>query len=410
MTRIAVTWAMVIAPRVRSWCSAHASALTRLLAVLLAVVVAWRAAYALPITVAKLWSSGGIDVFLRHQDVRAWFGGYPVYSILPMAVYPPASYVMLWPALGWMSFSAAHKVWAVTSVLALGWLSYLLVRVSGAERRLSTAFVALTPLCVYATEETIRVGQLGIHLLAVLTAGFIVLGRGRGGWQNDMLASALILLSLVKPQFSAPFFWIVMFVVGRARPALIVLLAYVALTAVGASFQQGSLASIIRKWTTQRPQAGLEEGYGSIHAWLVDLHLRDWILWSSLIVVVVFGIWVFRNRRAELWLLVGVAALVARFWAYHRSYDNLLLLLPMISLYRLARSAPHGTGSDVTAAVLLVLLWTLSVAGAQSMIFSARIIAFQWAETAVWLAVLVFLLRQVSEARNSPERRRRRGS
>jgi hypothetical protein len=394
MTRIAVTWAMVIAPRVRAWCSAHASALTRLLTVLLVVVVAWRAGYALPLTVANLWSLGGIDLWFRHQEVHLWFMDYPVYSILPVAVYPPASYVMLWPALGWMSFPAAREVWAVTSVLALGWLGYLLVRVSGAERPLSRAFIALTPLCVYATEQTIRVGQLGIHLLAALTAGFIVLGRGRGGWRRDMLASALILLSLVKPQFSAPFFWIVMFVVGRARPALIVSLAYVALTAIGASFQHGSLPSIIRKWTTQRPQAGLEQGYGSIHAWLVDLHLRDLILWSSVIVVAVFGIWMFRNRRADLWLLVGVAALVARFWAYHRSYDNILLLLPMISLYRLVRSGPNPTGSDVTAGVLLALLWTFSVAGAPPMRFSAETAAFEWAETAVWLAVLVFLLRQ----------------
>jgi hypothetical protein len=309
-------------------------------------------------------------------------------------VYPPASYVMLWPTLGWMSFPAARELWAVTSVLMLGWLAYLLVRVSGAERPLSRAFVALTPLCVYATEETIRLGQLGIHLLAVLTAGFVVLGRGRGGWRNDMLASALILFSLVKPQFSAPFFWIVMFVIGRARPALIVSLAYVALTAIGASFQHGSLPSIIRRWTTQRPQAGLDEGYGSIHAWLVDLHLNELILWSSLIVIAIFGIWMFRNRRAELWLLVGVAALVARFWAYHRNYDNLLLLLPMISLYRLSRSGPNANGSDVTAAVLLALLWTLSVTGTPFMTFSAETTAFQWVETAVWLAVLVFLARQ----------------
>jgi hypothetical protein len=43
-----------------------------------------------------------------------------------------------------------------------------------------------------------------------------------------------------------------------------------------------------------------------------------------------------------LWLLLGVTALVARFWTYHRWYDDLLILLPMIALFRIAQQRPSA--------------------------------------------------------------------
>jgi len=36
---------------------------------------------------------------------------------------------------------------------------------------------------------------------------------------------------------------------------------------------------------------------------------------------------------------MAVAALTARFWTYHRWYDDLLILIPMIALFRIAKEA-----------------------------------------------------------------------
>jgi hypothetical protein len=401
MRRIAAAWGQNVAPSLRSWCASRATVLGRLATVLLVVVAAWRAGFELPRSFWQLWSAGGVDLWFRHQEVRAWFLGYPVYSMLRVAVYPPATYAMLWP-VGWLDFATARKIWVVTTLLMLAWLAYLLVRESGARDRLSRAFVVLTPLCVYATEETIRVGQLGIHLLPPLMVGLAMLARRRPGWRNDLVASALVLFALAKPQFAAPFFWIALFVPGRVRPALLTATGYLALTFLAASFQPGSAPLLFRKWTTQRPQLGLEAGYGSIHAWLVDLGLREALLPASLVIVLAFGAWTYKHRRAELWLLLGVAALVARFWAYHRSYDNVLLLLPMLALYRVAREGPDSAGADVTAGLLLASLWILSILGARSVIYSAQNVAFQWAETTIWVATLALLLYRARRVRPSP--------
>ena len=40
-------------------------------------------------------SIGAIDLKFRYIEVHRWFDGKPVYSELDKAVYPPASYVIL---------------------------------------------------------------------------------------------------------------------------------------------------------------------------------------------------------------------------------------------------------------------------------------------------------------------------
>jgi hypothetical protein len=55
--------------------------------------------------------------------VLLWFSGKPVYSEQAQAmhaVYPAASYVMLWLLLGWLPFTPARVIWAVTMGAAVG--------------------------------------------------------------------------------------------------------------------------------------------------------------------------------------------------------------------------------------------------------------------------------------------------
>jgi hypothetical protein len=87
-----------------------------------------------------------------------------------------------------------------------------------------------------------------------------------------------------------------------------------------------------------------------------------------------------------------VAALVARFWSFHFRYDDMLIAVPMIALFRLAKGRPHRGAPDVTAGVTLAA--TLA-----TMLAPARLFFVPWpwnalfeaAQTAVWLGVLAFL-------------------
>src|ERR1700752_2359331 len=55
---------------------------------------------------------GGVDLLQRHEEVHEWFGGVSLYGVRATAVYPPATYAMLWPFLGWLGPTAARWSWA----------------------------------------------------------------------------------------------------------------------------------------------------------------------------------------------------------------------------------------------------------------------------------------------------------
>jgi hypothetical protein len=54
-----------------------------------------------------------------------------------------------------------------------------------------------------------------------------------------------------------------------------------------------------------------------------------------------------------------VTALVARFWTHHLEYDDLLILLPLVTLFRLATLRPSGRDHALYAMGLFIL--TLAV-------------------------------------------------
>jgi hypothetical protein len=170
--------------------------------------------------VKLLWEQGpwgAVDLKLRYQEVQLWFSGSPVYSDQAQAmhaVYPPASYAMLWPLLGWLAFTPARILWAATMGAAVGWLALLFVKESGAQTRLERVFVVLMLLSMYPTGLTIGHGQLTIYVLGALVAGLTLLSREQRAWQDDLVMAMLILMALVKPTLSIPFLWLVLFLPG----------------------------------------------------------------------------------------------------------------------------------------------------------------------------------------------------
>lgn len=90
---------------------------------------------------------------------------------------------------------------------------------------------------------------------------------------------------------------------------------------------------------------------------------------------------------------MGVAAFVARFWSYHRWYDDLLVLLPMIALHRIAAHGPTRRNHDVAAGLLLAAtLVTMIAPGGLYLLPAPWNTAWSGVQVAVWLADLAFLL------------------
>jgi hypothetical protein len=363
----------------------------------------WRLLWASP----PIWPTspiGGLDLLTVQNGLQHWFAGLPIYHESKYAFYPPASYVILWPFLGWLGFTAARWLWAITAVVALYWFIHLILRESGANTPFERLFVILMPLSMYATGAAIGNGQLIDHLLPVLIAGILLLQQKQAGWRMDLLNATLLLGAFVKPNITVPFFWIILFIPNRLRPALLVLIGYGVLTLLGSSFQEAGLLSLIHGWVKQITSLllSVKGGHTNLHSWLFSLGLKEWNLPASAIVLGLLGLWTYRHRKKELWLLLGVTAIVARLWTYHLWYDDFLMILPMVTLFRIAkRGTPSPTDRrDVFAGILLFIMILANLApGGRYLLPPPWKNYYITGQVLVWIVTLTFLINQTRQKR-----------
>jgi hypothetical protein len=395
-------WSGTTAPVIRNWWIRHHTTVLRFAIAVMVILALLKLGTEFWRLLLDSGPKGAIDLKPIHKIINHWFAGKPVYSESAKAVYPPASYVILWPFLGWLELTPARWLWAITTVGALGWFVYLLLKESRADTSLERAFVALMLLSMNATGVTIGNAQRILHLLPMLLTGLFLLYREKGKWYGDLLSAGLILVSLVSPPISAPFFWMAVFIPRTLRPAIFVSLGYAALTIFALSFQGWNFLELL-SGSIKRGLGGIEwgskgGGYANLHTLLIHLDMKEWILPASLIVLAALGLWVYFYRDADRWLLLGVTALVARFWTYHRLYDNLLILLPMIALFRIVKQGPSVNGEDITAGLLLGITTLIMLAPARLLIApSPWDELFKALQVIIWMAILIFLLHQTWE-------------
>ena len=342
-----------------------------------------------------IWQTGywgAIDLRMLQRVVARWFSGQPVYGESTGVMYPPASFVIVWPLLGWLAFEPARWLWAGTTIVALAWLCVLVLHTSGATTRLERVLIVVLPLSMYATGAAIGNGQSIVHILPALIAGMAWLQREKPSGRAELFAAGCILASLVKPTVSAPFFWIVLFATRRLRPACIIALGYAALTVWALSFQRISPRDIFTDWLRGSLPIAAELGTANLSLALAALGLKAWILPGALVLLGVLGIWIWHYRDRDLWVLMGVTAIVARLWIYHWWFDDLLLLLPMMTLFRIAKRGATSNNSDVMAGILFALLLLFSLAPGGLYLFPAPFNAIYVAvQVTIWIAVLIFL-------------------
>lgn len=377
----------------------HGSAILRIAAALMGIAaIVWLGYEFGRLLFGLGLKEGGVDLSMRQDEVKAWFRGDPVYGAILTAVYPPASYALLWPLVGWLGIGAARWLYALTAAAAVAWLVTLLVRVSGAESRTEKVFIGLIPLSCYATGAAIGNGQIIVYVLPFVMAALLLLIRGPSSLRKDLTASFLLVLALVKPSLAAPFVWVVLFAPGRLRPAFLTGCGYLGVTALAVSFQEGGLLSLMDGFRTSTEQmflrsAPMQHSHANLHAWLAALGLNRWIQPASLALFGGLGVWVYGHRRCDVWLLAAVAAMTARFWTYHGWYDDLLLVVPLVTLFRTARPSAAGMPGDPAAGILFaVTLLALMAPGGLYLFprpWNQVYVAFQ---TVVWISLLLFLL------------------
>lgn len=105
-----------------------------------------------------------IDLRLRYRELHHWFAGKTIYLQVSSAVYPPASYAMLWPLLGYSSFTVLRWIWGFTSGAALAWLVHrLFVKKSRVQTLVERVWVAPVPLSTYPALVSALLHLPGTH-------------------------------------------------------------------------------------------------------------------------------------------------------------------------------------------------------------------------------------------------------
>lgn len=296
---------------------------------------------------------GGIDLRFRVEETQAWFSGAPVYGVLETADYPPASYVLFWPFVGWTDMLTARWIWAGVSVACLVALAMMIWRALDERPAVERVAFSLLPMAGYATHGTLVTGQLPFLVLAALVGGTLLLVRRNPTLWSDLAGAALIILSLVKPTLSAPVVWIAFLAPRRIRPAALIVGGYALAALAAASMQDGSLLQLTADWLQQRDLVRLGATYGNLQKLLATMGAAGAFLPLAVAGVLLTGLWVLRYRAADPWLLLGVTAIVTRLLTYHRSFDDLLVILPAVAAMRLT------TGPD---AALRPAAWATALA------------------------------------------------
>ncbi len=196
---------------------------------------------------------------------------------------------------------------------------------------------------MHATGGVLRYGQVTLLIMLALLLLLLLLLPRPATWARDIGLALLMTVALIKPTIAAPFFWLLLFLPKSLRPALLVLALYLGLTLVAAWLQATNPILLMELWL-HNALAGADYGATGVNrvnqqGLLQLLDLPDLGAPVALLMLGSVGGWVAWRRRANLWLLVGLVSIVARLWTYHASYDNLLILLPLIALYRVHKQA-----------------------------------------------------------------------
>ena len=245
------------------------------------------------------------------------------------------------------------------------------------------------------------------------------------------MGSLLITLTLIKPTVSAPFFGLVLFLPGRLRPAILVigeygLLAFissliqrtnpivlhqtwlklgVSAAAWGSAGGDGDQTASLSESLSESPDAVSQLmlndlGYNDIHSLLGTIELSRWNLLASLAMLFALAAWVYYHRTVNFWLIFSVTAIIARLWVYHRVYDDLLLILPIISLWRINLETDNQ--QSAIACILLGIMTVSALVPASLRFYPGLLgIAFRIGQLAIWLSILTFLLFQAKNTKSA---------
>jgi len=366
--------------RFEQWWDRHASVILAALSVPMALLATLKIGDEFRRLLWDPGKAGAIDLRILHRWVAIWFSGEPLFSAHQYALYPPATYLMLWPLLGWIDVPTARWIWAILTAASLVALSLFSIRISDAKTSREKLFAVLLILSINGTGVAIGNGQLLLLILPALIGAAFMIHRDNRSVPLDVVSGSLLTWAMIKPSITLPFFWVFLFRRTHWRAGVFAIVLYGIATVVATAVQKENLAVLFGQMSNNvTTTTALFPGTRNLHGVLTALGKPEWIVWATAAVLAGSGIIIYLLRRADLWVLIGITALIARMGAYHRVYDDGLILLAELALWRAAKLG-------ATSAIRLTA-WILLAANALVMLCPARFLDYypQYAWSAPWM-------------------------
>jgi hypothetical protein len=136
------------------------------------------------------------------------------------------------------------------------------------------------------------------------------------------------------------------------------------------------------------------------------LGLVHFALPASALLVGCLSWWLYRNREQDLWILLGVAAIVARMWTYHRVYDDVVVIFASVALFRIAAGlvgpnmVRHIAASLLAVTILVMMpLPFLTGPGVPTLLSRGLIVV----QSLIWLTDAIFLIKYCGHKESAPQ-------
>ncbi len=343
---------------------------------------------------------GAVDLYIYYTWTHDWFHGINFYAFPQPQGYPPASLVILYPLTGWLDWAETRWLYTFAELICLAALVLLALRATKAVEWRERTVVCLLILSNSGAASTFGNGQPIYFTVFFLAIAILILHHAPPSLTRDICAAVCFVIGSIKPNLSAPFFWLLLVYPNtlRLRPVILTALGYIALTVFALQFVPTPPLEVLQQvFQNSAAYAGLSPRDANLNFLLARFGLVSLALPAMLVIWLGLGIWSWRARHADVWLLMGVAALVARMWSYHRGYDNLLLFFVEIALWRMMTrdaSPAHRTAVGLLLA-LNVLVLLVSVSSSADVLHKAH----RLAQGAVWLLSLLFLVTETERTR-----------
>lgn len=295
--------------------------------------------------------------------------------------YPPWAFVFGWLFV-WPSWPAALGYFLALSIGAVILIGCWAAALAPGRSIAQKGFLFAAALAVSACGTTLQVGQYGTLVAACLAGALWLIGRDR-----QVLGGLLLGVALIKPTIAGPFV-LALLIAGRYRAVGVSVLSILGaavlvwvrthtnpvemclqMLASGAEFVDDSQGLI-------RPLLALGLGRQ-----LVTPVLAAGILLPATLLMI-------RFRHGSLLELFAIAAVTARLWSYHKSYDDMMLIFLLAPLLAAWLRYPHNLLAGAAALLVGITLWAPASLMHRPSLASAELL--------IWpagLAVLLYLER-----------------